>query len=76
MPKCRYCEKEIKFVKTKVGKATPVEAKTIHVYVQDGDDWILKMGHEVHFGNCPPYDNMRKKKHSPLWDTREERENE
>ena len=57
--KCKSCDKEIVFLKTKKGKSIPVNAETIQ-----GKETVFEVskGHVPHFSDCPEGNSWRKGK--------------
>ena len=69
---CPACKAEIFFIKTPAGKAAPLDAKPVKVWVgrvlKVSDDlslpvhWALIEAHTSHFATCPFADRFRKQK--------------
>jgi len=63
--KCRSCEAEIAFVKTKRGKAMPVDAESlteedVEILGRVGEEVAYRHGEHVsHFSTCPDADKYR-----------------
>ena len=55
---CKACGKFIVFLKTRHGRAIPVDAIT----VERGDDEFDRARHRTHFETCPNAPGFRKRK--------------
>lgn len=58
MSKCRWCGKEINWIKTPAGKAMPVDIETITVVTVNGE--VVK-GHMPHWATCPAAQQFKKR---------------
>ena len=57
MPKCRSCNAEIVWLKSKKGKNIPVDAETYH-----GETEFDSKKHRAHFATCSDAEKYRKDK--------------
>lgn len=56
--RCRSCNKQIVFLKTRNGKAMPVDADTVEPSDQEFD----QQRHKSHFASCPKADKHRRRR--------------
>jgi len=56
MSKCKKCQNDIEWVKTRAGKNMPVDPTKITVVTKEGD---VVTGQESHFSTCPYANDFR-----------------
>lgn len=62
MPKCKGCHRDIKWIRSASGKATPIDPQIATIWSETPAGWRLFKGHVPHFATCPNADEFRKEK--------------
>jgi hypothetical protein len=55
--KCKYCNEEIQWIRTRSGKFMPCQKKRMVVIGLNGESY---MGYESHYAHCPQAEQARR----------------